>query len=153
MATIFKPPTQPVYDGRLSIFLAGTIDNGVADDWQAYVEKALSDFDVIVLNPRRDEWDSSWRQSIENKPFREQVEWELDGLEKAAVILMFFAPGSQSPITLLELGLMAHTNKLIISCPDGYWRKGNIEIVAHKYQIPLFNNLDEALSNIKKKMA
>jgi hypothetical protein len=74
------------------VFLAGSIEMGGADDWQARLTAALGPQDVIVLNPRCDEWDVSWRQSIDEPKFREQVEWELDGLERADLIAMWFAP-------------------------------------------------------------
>jgi hypothetical protein len=37
---------------------------------------------ILVLNPRREDWDSSWIQSIDNPQFREQVEWEIYALTK-----------------------------------------------------------------------
>ena len=39
---------------------------GMAEPWQAAIEQALADLSVAVLNPRRDEWDASWVQSIGN---------------------------------------------------------------------------------------
>ena len=47
---------------------------GIAEDWQTTLCHALDDLDVTILNPRRDEWDASWRQSITEERFREQVE-------------------------------------------------------------------------------
>ena len=70
--------------------------------------------DVTILNPRRDDWDNSWTQSINNPQFREQVEWELEAMEKADIIAMYFDKSTKSPITLLELGLFAHTGKMIV---------------------------------------
>lgn len=60
MSTIFRAPELVGWDGRRSVFLAGTIDNGDSPDWQKRVETSLSDLDVLVLNPRRSEWGSSW---------------------------------------------------------------------------------------------
>src|SRR5687768_13327093 len=40
----------------------------------------------------------------EEPKFREQVEWELAGLERADLIAMWFAPDTKSPITLLDRG-------------------------------------------------
>jgi len=59
-------------------------------------------------------------------------------LKQATEVLVYFAPGSQSPITLLELGLHAASGKVTIVCPPGFWRRGNVEIVADKYNIPLY---------------
>ena len=93
MATLLKPPQPLPTDTNLPIvFLAGSIDMGQAEDWQALVAEKLADRTVILLNPRRDDWDSSWQQSIDNQPFRQQVDWELDGLDLADVILMYLGP-------------------------------------------------------------
>ena len=69
-----------------SIFLAGSIEMGKAEDWQAYIGNNLFSHDIIILNPRREHWDSSWKQSIDNPVFKEQVDWELDALGQADLI-------------------------------------------------------------------
>ncbi len=143
MATVHLPPaawSSP--ENAHVVFLAGSIEMGTAIDWQSELVAALPS-NVVALNPRREEWDSSWRQSIDEPKFREQVEWELDGLDRAHTIAMWFVPETRAPITLLELGLHARSAKLVIGCPAGFWRRGNIEIVAAKYAIPLFDNWEE----------
>lgn len=135
---IRKPPAPLIVsDEARVLFLAGSIEMGTAIDWQASLAAELGDRDLVVLNPRRDEWDTSWRQSIDEPRFRGQVEWELDGLDRADVIAMWFAPDTRAPITLLELGLHARGGKLVVGCPDGYWRKGNVEVICARYSIPL----------------
>ncbi len=110
MARVLKPPAPlALTDGELSVFLAGSIEMGRAEAWQAVVESSLADLPIAILNPRRDEWDASWEQSFHNPLFREQVEWELEGLERASVVAMYFAPATQAPITPLELGLLARS--------------------------------------------
>lgn len=153
---IFKPPQHlpnraaAQIFGLKSVFLAGSIDLGVAVDWQAYATgKLLEDTRMMVLNPRRDNWDWSIEQRMHNPAFKEQVDWELDGLDHADAILMHFDKDSKSVITLLELGLCADTDNLVISCPDGFYRKGNVEIVADRYGIPLYDNLDAAIQHVK----
>ena len=130
------------------VFLAGSIEMGAAEDWQARLTGVLGDRDVVVLNPRRDEWDASWRQSIDEPKFREQVEWELAGLERADVIAMWFAPETRAPITLLELGLHARGGKLVVGCPAGFWRRGNIEVVCARYGIPLVADWDDFVAKL-----
>ena len=134
---ILKPPTALEIPATARVvFLAGSIEMGAAEDWQSTLTSALGEH-LTVLNPRREEWDASWRQSIDEPKFREQVEWELDGLDRADVIAMWFAGGTKSPITLLELGLHARGGKLIIGCPPEFWRRGNIEVVSARCKIPL----------------
>lgn len=147
MVTVIKPPTPlPLAERRPIVFLAGAIDQGAAQDWQAEVAETLQHLDVVLLNPRRDAWDASWAQSINNPDFREQVEWELDGLERADHVLLVLPAGSMAPISLLELGLFARSGKLITCCAPGFWRRGNVEVVCARFGLPLFDGLDEALS-------
>lgn len=146
MARILKPPAPLVlHPGERSLFLAGSIEMGRAEMWQAEVERAFADEEVVILNPRRDHWDASWEQSIHNPLFRGQVEWELSAQELATVIAMYFAPETRAPITLLELGLSARSGKLVVGCPAGFWRKGNVEIVCARHGIPMVESLAELI--------
>ncbi|HSD87050.1 MAG TPA: nucleoside 2-deoxyribosyltransferase domain-containing protein [Kofleriaceae bacterium] len=157
---VHKPPTRwSARPGVSTVFLAGSIEMGAAPDWQAELVRALEPRDLTILDPRRAEWDASWRQSIDEPQFREQVEWELDGLERADLIAMWFVPETKSPVTLLELGLVARSGKVVIGCPDGFWRRGNIEVVAARYGAPLVGAWDAfvthvsgALENLKRSL-
>lgn len=153
MSIILKPPAPIEFDGDLpSVFLAGSIEMGVATDWQSDVERALADLNVVILNPRRDAWDDSWLQSIDNLQFRGQVEWELAGMERASVVAMYFAPQTKAPITLLELGLCAQSGKLLACCPEGFWRRGNVEVVCDRFGVPLVNELGELIRLIRSRI-
>lgn len=128
------------------IFLAGSIEMGSAEKWQEKAIRLLQPYNCVILNPRRDDWVSSWVQSIDNAQFREQVEWELNALERCNHILMYFDKKTKSPITLLELGLFARSGKLSVCCPSGYWRKGNVDIVCNKYRVGLYPDIESMLS-------
>ena len=149
--TVLKPP-RPIaaIEGQFSVFLAGSIEMDRAVNWQASMAEELADLPIILLNPRRDSWDSSWEQSIENQIFREQVEWELHGLEQASLIVIYFDPSTKSPISLLELGLFAHSQKMVVSCPDGFWRKGNVDIVCRRYNISMVEGLAGLIGAIRE---
>jgi hypothetical protein len=64
-------------------------------------------------------------------------------LEQADIILIYFKAGSQSPISLLELGLYARSGKLSVVCEEGFWRKGNVDIVCDRYAIPMFESIKD----------
>jgi hypothetical protein len=153
MPVILKPPAPIDLAGRPSVFLAGSIEMGLAEPWQERFEEALADLDAVILNPRRDEWDASWRQSIHEPRFREQVEWELAAQEQATLIAMYFAPATKAPITLLELGLCAHGGKAIVCCPEGFWRKGNVEVICARYHLPLVEDLAELIAEVRRRLA
>lgn len=135
---------------RDSVFLAGSIEMGTAKEWQTELTTILKDsFCQCIFNPRRDSWDNSWEQSINNSQFNTQVNWELTAQDMAEHIFMHFLPNSKSPISLLELGLYAASKKMIVCCPTGFWRKGNVEVVCYRYNIPLYEDFDEAVYKLK----
>lgn len=149
---ILKPTDSDPVKYGVRVFLAGSIEMGVAEDWQTKIQEDLEDLPVTVFNPRRESWDSSWEQKISNPQFNFQVNWEMDRSEQSDIIFMYFSPDTKSPISLLELGIHAGSGKLIVCCPDGFWRKGNVEIVCARYGIPLHNNLDEATGALVSKI-
>lgn len=132
-----------------TFFLAGSIEMGKAEPWQDRIVKEMADRNVTFFNPRRNDWDSSWKQEISNPQFNEQVTWELEALDEADYILMYFDPNTKSPISLLELGLHANSGKMIVCCPEGFWRKGNVDIVCSKYNIKQVETIDEMIELAK----
>jgi len=134
---VVRPPS-PIdrAPGTLSVFLAGSIEQGTAVDWQSELAGSLAGCAVTLWNPRRREWDASWRQSLDEPRFVEQVEWELTALERADLIVLYLDPETRAPITLLELGLFARSGKLVVCCPEGYFRKGNVDVVCRRYGVP-----------------
>ena len=147
-AKVIKAPgdTTNIANG---VFLAGSIEMGKAVDWQEEITKKLKDADITIFNPRRDDWDSSWEQTIDNPDFREQVEWEMDSMIKAKKIVFYMDEKTKSPITLLELGLHAKDGKCCVYCPDGFWRKGNVEIVCDRYGVPMVDSIDDLVDFVK----
>lgn len=140
---ILKPPANLSTRNfkKLSVFLAGSIEMGKAEDWQTDIGNILSSAGYNVFNPRREDWNKDWDQKYENPQFYQQVNWELEALEKTDHIIMHIDPTTLSPVTLIEFGMYVRSGKLIVSCPNGFWRKGNIDIVCSKYDVPLFDNL------------
>ena len=150
-AIVLTPPSILIddYNKYKKVFLAGSINQGESDDWQKKIIDAVQDSERIIFNPRREKWDASWIQSIDNPKFKEQVDWELNALESSDMIIMYFEPGSISPISLLEFGLFARSGKLIVYCPDGFFRKGNVDIVCEKYKVPQVEKFEELITLIK----
>lgn len=71
MAKVIFAPNK-LDKNKFTIFLAGSIDMGKAKNWQQEIEDKLKDEDVILFNPRRPDWDSSWEEqsqthNLENK--------------------------------------------------------------------------------------
>lgn len=154
MAKVIKAPgafdQDALDETQISIFLGGSIDMGAAEDWQTRLTNDLSDYDnVILLNPRRDDWDSSWVQDpTPGTQFYEQVKWEMDQQQEADLLVYYFAPDSKSPITLLELGLYGDDHALVC-CPKEFYRYGNVKMVCDRYHIPFVETYEDMMIQIR----
>lgn len=151
-AVEIQPPFNIPLTRKFKVFLGGSIEMGKAVEWQKKIIEELKDEEIILLNPRRDDWDSSWKQEITDPQFFEQVTWELKGLEMADYIVMFLDPNTLSPITLMEIGLHAKSGKMIVCCPDGFWKKGNVDVVGHVYDYPVVTTIEEIIESIREEL-
>lgn len=150
MKVIFPPEKQEL--SNLTVFLAGTIEMGKSFDWQTEFINNFKDEKITFLNPRRKNWDSTWEQDINNPVFKEQVLWELSGLKNADVVIMYLDPTSKSAVSLLELGILTNSpEKVLLYCPKGFYRKGNVDITAELFGMSSFNSFEE-IKNVLLKL-
>lgn len=138
------------------VFLAGSIEMGTAEKWQDRIASILQDEKVILLNPRRDDWDSSWKQTVDDPQFTEQVRWEQAGLIDSDTVFFYFDPSTKSPITLLEFGQVLERAgagdvncKMVVCCPQGFWRRGNLEVLCIDNGLKLYNDLESAVECLR----
>jgi hypothetical protein len=157
---VFVPPVKDDFeynkDGSIpfNIFLAGTIDNGDSTDWQKELINSINNIDLVqpvnIYNPRREEWPSS----DNHREIERQIDWELNHLEKADLIVMNILADSKSPISLMEIGLFAKEKKLMVFCPKTFYRYDNVMMVCKRYDVPLFttNNIPYIAKKVCEKI-
>lgn len=152
-ATTHFPPEYPTLT-KPSLILFGTIEKSPTDNWASNLSATLSDLPIQILNPRRDDWDSTWREEVSFTPFREEVEWEMAHPEKVGLIVMCFKAGSMCPITLLELGMHAARfgERVVVCCEEGFYKRGNVEIVCGKFEVEYVKTLEELEKIVRKRM-
>lgn len=144
---VITAPTPYNNDTKPKLFLGGTIDDGESEDWQSEFIDKISDLDIDVLNPRRVNWD----KNISEHELREQIYWELNGLQESNFIVINLLSGSLSPISLLELGLFGTLdNHMYVICDENYWRYVNVSVVCERYSIPHYKNIDEAILYLRQ---
>lgn len=147
-AVVKAPEKWDAHTGKFKVFLAGSIDNGEAVQWQEEISKLLRNEGITILNPRRDQWDSEANEEL----LDEQINWELDAMDAADCIVFYFAPGSKSPVTMLELGKYSSSGKAIVCCPEGFWRKRNVDIVCGRCGVETVNALEDLAEAVKEKV-
>lgn len=144
---------------KWTTFLVGTIETENSEDWRKkYVEEMKdiannitdcknieenynSETDVIVIyNPKR---------NTPTEDIDTQINWELDALENVDNIYVNFEKDSKSPISLLELGLFARTEKICVTCPKEFYKYDNVRVVCERYNIPIRNEKKDKFNRIK----
>lgn len=137
-----EPSEEEIGSGYyVTIFLAGTIDMGNSENWQAALVETFSSSEgrYILYNPRRDTFTSTPEE------MEYQVNWELDHLEKSQIIIMNILGSSNSPVTLLEMGLFMKSGKLLVACEPDYYRHANVLLTCARYNVPLYPSLQSLI--------
>ena len=140
---ILQSPEEYIFkekEDKILIFLAGGITN--CSNWQDSLIWHIKNYnhsidpdsdesigDILIYNPRRDDWNSAWS----HQQIREQIEWEQEKLEEADLIIMNILDDSKSPISLLELGLYGPSGKLICFCTGLFYRYDNVYMTCKKF--------------------
>ena len=105
-----------------SIFLAGGITG--CPNWQKEMRGLLSETNLLLLNPRRDDFPIGDPDAASI-----QITWEYNALRAAAAILFWFPCETICPIVLYELGAWSMTDKLMfVGVHPGYQRRQDVEI-------------------------
>lgn len=151
---VIYAPSEERPRGVKSVFLAGTTSKVDTADWRETFSSSLSKHPITIYNPYRADWDSAWREDVNFAPYREQVLWELDKQAKADLVVVYFHPATQAPVSLLEFGLSAEVpGKVIAVCPEGYWKRGNVQIVSQKFGVELLDDIEKLEGAIVKKLS
>ena len=153
---VFKAPKTPKSKKPYKVFLAGSIEMGVAEEWQETVTKHLDKFDIEIYNPRRDDWDSTWKQDpSEGTQFREQVDWELEHIVDSDLTVIYFDAETKSPISLLELGIvLGLDNEVLVYCPETFYRYGNVAVTMNFFgkQDKLYTDKEQWIAAIEEEL-
>jgi hypothetical protein len=142
---IYAPEPRQTED--ITVFLAGSIEQGKAEKWQDKVTDIFSEVEgLCFLNPRRPDFDPTWGE--DHPKLIEQITWEQNGIEEADFIFIYFDPTTKSVVTMLELGqlLERKPKQIIVICPKGFWRRTNVVITSARYGVDVFDTFNEGVS-------
>jgi len=145
-----KAPKIGLLDDVVKVFLAGSIEQGQARDWQREVIDSFQGSPLAMFfNPRRAVWDDSWSQDPSNQKLVEQIRWELHHISEADVVFFYFQAGTMSPISLLELGIvLAKGPRPIVVCEEGFWREANVVETCSFFGVRTLKNLSKGMASL-----
>ena len=130
-------------NGKQSIFLAGSMDFNSESNWRKRVinefNKDYNFFDPTITN----------HDTLTNSQMEKHIQWELAALELSDKVLLNFLSVSESPISLIELGMYVKTTKLIVVCPDKFYKSRYIKTLCATYATPFFTDVECALEYLK----
>lgn len=128
-----------------TVFLAGSISN--CWDWQEQLTKFLSEDDIVVINPRRKNFDLA--------DSRAQITWEYKYLQNVDIISFWFSQETLNPIVLFELGAALHNlhAEVVVGCHPDYKRREDVIIQCELANptIKVVNNLVDLSRQISEK--
>jgi hypothetical protein len=151
-AMIHTPPSRTLITTP-SVILYGSISPTTL--WQDHLTAALSDLPITTINPICTAWDSTWVEDTTDPRFVAQVEWEMDHGKLADVIVIYFVPGTQASISLLELGMYAAMyggEKVVVCCPEGFWKRGNVRVVCARFGVECLETVEEVERVVRRKL-
>lgn len=129
-----------------SLFLGGGITG--TPDWQPMMVEMLKDTRLVLINPRRDEFDIS-----DPEMTTQQIEWEHKYLERVTGRMFWFPCETLCPITLFELGKYCqNTAALFVGCHPDYKRRVDVEVqmgLARPWYSAVHSSLEEMAGRIK----
>lgn len=135
-----------------SIFLAGpTPREPSVQSWRPQAIKILEElfFDGTIFLPE----DSLGSRQFE---YDDQIDWEWEGLQKATCIL-FWIPRELIHMpaftTNIEWGKWYESGKVVLGYPPNTPKMGYFKYCASKYNIPVFDNLNDTIKCAVEKVS
>ena len=161
MNIMIRPPIGDRMDmpEAFRIFFVGSIDNGNAEEWQDKLFKDLvecptglvpinKERDIICFNPRREDW-----KQLDQDNLEKQIKWELNFIDHADLVVVYFADTSYAPITFLELGtLLANRKNVIIYCSEEFYRYDNVRVTAEHYDRTICTTYEDFLYEVNQRV-
>lgn len=151
-------PNSPHGEGPAhptTIFLAGPIEVPWRDAFLRLLAAAdlPQSLPVTSYDPVQPKWDSSWREDYATDAnFRAQTDWEMERLDAATVVVVYFDERCKAPVSLLELGLAARSGRAVVGCPRGFWKRGNVQAVCARFSVPLEEDMEGLVAKVVKRV-
>jgi len=131
----------------VSLFIAGGISN--CPWWQKDLVALLEDTNLVLLNPRRSEYNMA-NLNLEE----DQIKWEHEHLKKATAYVFWFPRETVCPITLFELGAVTTPGgkRVFVGTHPDYSRKRDIrwQMILRRPEIDVVNSLEKLAGQIKE---
>ena len=139
-----------ITNNSVKIYLAGTQDfSNAENDWQQKFINGLvpltdplkgllmfKSTNFIIFNPHVP-FESPAAPNLDNPQFIQVMQWRMSMMDQADMVFLNLLNKSKSPVPVLEFGLLANTNKLVVRCGEEYMLYSQIRLYCEKYNIPL----------------
>ncbi|TGO26919.1 hypothetical protein BPAE_0050g00080 [Botrytis paeoniae] len=99
---------------------------------------------VTIIDPYNPAWDSTWREDRSDERFVTQVNFELEGLELADIVVVGLIGADvragktgAGGTALVELGtaLKRKGQKVVVCVEKGFWKEGYVKILCERFGV------------------
>lgn len=63
-------------------------------------------------------------------------------MDSATLVVVYFDERSKAPVSLLELGLVARSGRVVVGCQPGFWKRGNVQAVCERLGVLFEEDLE-----------
>lgn len=73
-------------------------------------------------------------------------------MDAATVVVVYFDERSKAPVSLLELGLVARSGRVVVGCQRQFWKRGNVQAVCARLGVPLEEDLKGLVKRVVERV-
>ncbi|TGO65756.1 hypothetical protein BCON_0001g00720 [Botryotinia convoluta] len=105
---------------------------------------------VTIIDPYNPAWDSTWREDPSDERFVTQVNFELEGLELADIVVVGLIGADvragkigAGGAALVELGtvLKGKGRKVVVCVEKGFWKEGYVKVLCERFGVQCLDSL------------
>ncbi|CAD6448674.1 eba6cebe-cd4a-40f2-bd28-9a680aadbf52-CDS [Sclerotinia trifoliorum] len=114
-----------------------------------------------IIDPYNPAWDSTWREAPSDEKFVTQVNFELQGLELADIVVVGFIGADVQAgnigaggTTLVELGValkkgVSEGIKVLVCVEGGFWKEGYVGVLCERFEVERFGDLMGLVAGVR----
>lgn len=66
------------------------------------------------------------------------------------MMAVYFGKDSKAPISLMEVGLGVRKGRMVVACPEGFYKRGNVQIVCGRFGVEVVDSVEELRDGVVK---
>ena len=122
-----------------------------SDGWKETVRRVFCDRKILIEDIKS--WETEdYTSSEEDLNYNHLISKDLDSLHSSDVILIYFKEGYKNRFPFFSLGYFCNNDNLVILCSEDFSKRGIVQMICTRKNIPLFYTLEGAIGGCASKL-